>query len=270
MSPAGVVLGKSFGIESGGFFLQLWGVSSGQRSPMHADAGSLELRLLRDRGERARVDSPRAARLTSRVRKPRMGSTSRQDDADAGHAEDLELVRSAAARESKALEALIARLACLPAMLRALHRRMGAPLPADELAEVDQNTVAALWGKLAEYEGRASLETWAFRFAQLELLKALDRRRRNARLRLTDDAQLENLEHRGASSPALEPATVRDCIERLGSPTSEIVRLRHYDERSFEDIARLRAESISTVKARYYRGLERLKGLLAPHMRDQA
>jgi RNA polymerase sigma-70 factor (ECF subfamily) len=199
-----------------------------------------------------------------------MGSTPGQDDADAGHAADLHLVQGAAARDSRSLEALIARLACLPAMVRALHRRVGAPLPADELAEVDQNTVAALWGKLMEYQGRASLETWAFRFAQLELLKALERRRRLARLRLADEAQLEDVEQRVASGPELEPATVRECIEQLGSPTSEIVRLRHYEERSFEDIARLRAESLSTVKARYYRGLERLRGLLAPHMRKQA
>jgi RNA polymerase sigma factor (sigma-70 family) len=250
--------------------VQLCDAPTGYRSAMHADAGSFELGLLRDGAERTRLDSRAAARSRARTRTTRMGIKPGQDDADGSHLADFDLVQRAAARDARALDEVIDRLACLPAMLRALHRRLSSPLSTDELAEVDQSTLAALWAKLLEYEGRASLETWAFRFAQLELHKALDRRRRNARLRLADEAQLAELEQHAADSPELEPGTVRSCIEQLGSPTAEIVRLRHYDECSFEDIAMRRSESVSSVKARYYRGLERLRGLLGPHLRRQA
>lgn len=191
-------------------------------------------------------------------------------DASTGYDADVELVRRATAREPQALDELIQRWACVPAMLRALQRRVGARLNADELAEVEQCILAALWTKLLEYEGRAALESWAFRFVQLELHKALDRRRRSRRVALVDLERLAEISVAVPQASAIEPATVRSCVDRLGSPTSEIVSLRHYDDLSFEEIARRRGEALSAVKARYYRGLERLRVLLEPHLRRQS
>jgi len=184
-------------------------------------------------------------------------------------AADLDLVHRAIAGDGAAIGAVLERLACVPAMLRALHRRVGAPLRADELAEVDQNALAALWTKLGGYEGRATLESWTFRFVQLELHKALDRRRRRARVALLDGDDLAELCAREESSPAFDPLILHTAIAKLGPPTSDIVSERHFGELGFEEIALRRDESVSTIKARYYRGLERLKTLLEPHLRNE-
>lgn len=185
------------------------------------------------------------------------------------HAADRLLVKRALLRERPALDQLVARLSCTPAMLRILQRQLGVRLRPEELADIEQSILGALWGKLSTYEGRAALETWAFRFVQLELHKALDRRRRGARLALVDSERLDSTPCAEPNTPQIEPATLWACVERLGSPTCEIVTLRHYDELSFEEIARQRGEAVSAVKARYYRGLERLKASLEPHLRRQ-
>ncbi|MEY2746256.1 MAG: hypothetical protein RL112_1298 [Planctomycetota bacterium] len=186
------------------------------------------------------------------------------------HAADVDLVRRAGSGEQAAMSELVGRMACVPAMLRALHRRLGSPLSSAELEDVDGAVMAALWPKLRAFEGRAALESWIYRFVQLELHKALERRRRHAAEEYLDE------EHRSARSeedrrePAVEAATIQQCLDQLGPPADEIVRLRHFEDMPFDDIARRQGEPVNTIKARYYRGIERLKRLLEPHVRRQA
>jgi len=185
----------------------------------------------------------------------------------AAHRSDLDLVQQARAGNAIASEQLIGRLSCIPAMLRELHRRYGAPLGADELVEVEQSTLAALWSKLASFQGRASLETWAYRFTQHELLKAFERRDRR-RLYVEDsEGHLARAEQPVSEEPAVDARVLAECIERVGPPACDVIRARHFEELSFEVIAERYAEPVNTIKARYYRGLERLRELLEPHRR---
>ncbi len=180
------------------------------------------------------------------------------------HAADVDLARRARAGDERAIARLTERWACVPAMLRHLHRRFGAPLTAEELEDVEQETLAALWSKLASFQGRAALETWAFRFAAHEIHKSVERRRRRA---FDETTGLDAQAAPEADEPVLDPTTVRDGLERVGGPASDVIRMRHFDELSFEDIARRTAEPLSTVKARYYRGLHRLREILLRHLK---
>lgn len=182
------------------------------------------------------------------------------------HASDLDLVRRARAGEALAIELMCRRLGCIPAILRDRHARYGSPLRADELEEVEQETLTALWAKLAAYEGRASLETWAFRFTVLELLKCLARRDRRRNVSPDSEAELERAPEREEREPLLEPERVHAGLDRIGPPANDIIRMRHFEERSFEEIASAYGEPVNTIKARYYRGLERLREVLRPHL----
>jgi RNA polymerase sigma-70 factor (ECF subfamily) len=175
--------------------------------------------------------------------------------------DDLELVRRALAGEARALEELTDRLACVPAMLRDRHRRYGSPLKTEELAEVEQDTLVAMWGKLAQFEGRASIETWVYRFTVHELLKAIVRKRRG-RFVEGDAALQAHAAPQDDEASEDMAAALDECLRRLGSPSSEVVKLRHFECLSFEDIASRTCEPTSTVKARYYRAMERLRELL--------
>lgn len=193
----------------------------------------------------------------------------RERPAPTAHASDLSLVRRAASGNALAVAELVQRLECIPAMLRELHRRYGAPLASDELAEIEQNTLAVLWSKLVSFEGRAALETWSYRFVRHELLKAFERRDRNRRSVVDGAAVLARVPQAEPREPEIDPGVLSECIERVGSPAADVIRMRHFDELGFEDIAMRCGEPLGTIKARYYRGLERLKELVAPFIKRE-
>lgn len=176
---------------------------------------------------------------------------------------DAELVRNVLARRPEAIEALISRLACVPAMLRAKNVQLGGPLDARELDEVTQNALGALWSKLARYEGRSSLETWAFGFCVNEILKHLQQRRRPRALDI-EGMREELVDEDDAGEPDVAPATIERSLSRLPAEASLVIRARHYEGISFEEIAEREDVPVNTVKARYYRGLTKLRDLLEP------
>lgn len=181
-------------------------------------------------------------------------------DRQAAHQRDARFVERLLRRESAALDEMGRRLACLPAMLRYQARRIGAPLSEHELEEVAQDTVVALWRKLPTFEGRASLETWAFRFATLELLKAVQRRARRPQAVVSVDHDFDlPAEDEGEDELPFEEAEIRADLDRLTPAAARVIRRRHDDEESFEEIALAEGLPLNTVKARYYRGLARLR-----------
>jgi RNA polymerase sigma-70 factor (ECF subfamily) len=170
-------------------------------------------------------------------------------------------VRSARAGDAPALEALARSLARVPGIVRAQNRRFGSPLGDEELLDVVQETFRAVWSKLGEYQGRSAFDTWVFRFATNELLKALERRRREARVRPGDLAALEA--RASPATPLIEPLVLHQCLRRLEPHEEDLVRARHFEERTFEEIARASGEPLGTIKARYYRAIEKLRLSLA-------
>jgi RNA polymerase sigma-70 factor, ECF subfamily len=182
---------------------------------------------------------------------------------------DLELVRTAMAGDPSTQDQLVDRLACVPAMLRSRNRRMGSPLREEELADVVQETLSAIWTKLHAFEGRARIETWAFRFAMHEFSKGLERRVKHATHAALDGE--ESLEHaeEASESLTLDSSVVQLALERVGDEGADVLRLKHFDELTFEEIGSQLSLSSNTVKARYYRALEKLRELLAPQWKRE-
>lgn len=189
---------------------------------------------------------------------------------EADRGADLALVRRVLTGDEVAFAALRQRLARLPAMLRHQDARLGRPLNETELEDVLRDTVAALWAKLATFEGRASLETWMYRFAALELLKAVQRKCRAPQI-LEDPWSAPDPagDESGAQEPAFDRAELEDGLAALTSGAAEVIRLRHFDELGFEQIAARVGLPLNTVKARYYRGLARLKEILERRRRKE-
>jgi RNA polymerase sigma-70 factor (ECF subfamily) len=191
-----------------------------------------------------------------------MDPRSEPADARTRHARDLEFTRRVIAREPAALDELNRRLACLPAMVRYQHQRLGGTLNALELEDVVRETTLALWMKLPTFEGRSTLETWAFRFAMLEILKALQARARRAQSLETPEEHADHRAENESQELAFDPAELRSGLDELSPDAALVIRMRHWDERSFEEIAENTRLPVNTVKARYYRGLARLKEIL--------
>lgn len=177
---------------------------------------------------------------------------------------DLDLVRESLVPRVAARSELVERLGCVPAMLRVIARRRGVILSPVELEDLEQETLMEVWAKLSRFDGRASLETWAWGFCLNQIRRAASRR--SLVLGQSAEAELERTEQP-------EPEThlelddvdlVKDAVDSLGPPADEVVRMRYRDELSFQEIGERLRLPANTAKTHYYRALARLRQRLAP------
>jgi len=185
------------------------------------------------------VDGPRAER-----------STALQPD-------DLRLVQRALARDEEALQLLTLRLECVPRFVRRLERCGSRRIPRADFDDITQDVATAFWRCLARFDGSCRLETWVFGITRRIVLRWRSRR-----------ADFVPLDHDDAAdAPALRTEARDTCpidagrvLARLERRLRVVVLLKHVRDLSFDEIgARLRL-SPNTVKTRYYRALEFLRG----------
>ena len=178
------------------------------------------------------------------------------------HESDLALVREALRGTPEDVEKFLARMACVPAMVRSNYRSMRQTFPEEQLSDVIQETLTAIWSSLPEYEGRGSLESWAFGFCVRWLLKHMDGQHRQEKIkkRVSDRSNA----HDQTVTADLPPDHERlyRALEDLDPRASRVIRMKTFEELTFQDIGDQMAMPPSSVKSLYYRGLKRLRALL--------
>lgn len=175
--------------------------------------------------------------------------------------EDRDLVRRTLAGDPRAEERFVRRMRCVPRMVAAKNARLGRPLGAEEVEDVAQEAMTAIWRKLENFDGRGPLEVWVYRFCFFELLRKLRNRR----------GLPGSLEEVGTDREPLAPEIhqavdhehVHESLERLDDDVAVILRLKHFEDLTFEALSSRLGISPNTAKARYYRGLRQLKRWLA-------
>lgn len=179
-----------------------------------------------------------------------------------GNQSDLELVRAVLAGGQRAIDRFLERMRCVPRILTAKNFQLGNPLSDEELEDVVQETLVALWRKLANYNGSAALETWVYRFCFFELLKYLRSARRHPGLLedLRTPAPPEPTESLDTSWSELE--RIEQVLDQLPTDEETIVRLKHFDGLTFDEAGERLKVSANTAKTRYYRGMRKLRQLL--------
>lgn len=147
----------------------------------------------------------------------------------------------------------------MPRLLASIDEKVGAHLTADELADLAQDTLTAVWRKLETFAGRSRLETWAYRFCFHELMNHVRAKHRGARA-LGERHELdEQIPVLPLPALALEVEEIERQLHELGPPDAVVIRLKHYQELTFDQIGRSLGMSPSTIKTYYYRGLSRLR-----------
>jgi RNA polymerase sigma-70 factor (ECF subfamily) len=180
------------------------------------------------------------------------------------HVADLELVRAALGGSLDARRRFAERLRCVPKILVVKNSHLGRPLSDPDLEDLVQETVLTIWKRLASYEGRASLETWAYRFCHFVLLRhlrGLDRRALEKMIEVKDPSGAR------AWSPA-RFEEVYHALSRVRPSESELLHLRHFEHLSFEEIGARLGLPPSTVKNHYRRAAARLRELLEPRAQE--
>jgi RNA polymerase sigma-70 factor (ECF subfamily) len=158
---------------------------------------------------------------------------------------------------------------CVPSILANRNARFGSPLGSDELADLVQDTLAAVWAKLGTFAGESALESWVYPFCVNFLMNAIRTKQRRP-----DHLVLESRPDLATQVLEVEQVYQRAellyrHLQRLEQSQERVIRLRHFDSLSFEEIAARLVMPVSSAKALYRRGLERLRVYLAPHLQEE-
>lgn len=187
---------------------------------------------------------------------------------DERHA-DFELVSAALAGDAREAESLIARLECVPHILHVKNTQVGSPFSSEDLRDLTQDTLEVVWRKLGSFEGRSSLETWVYAYCHHMLMNAIrTRRRKRAPFRDVDVEVL--LDPKPAEAEREHDfEALRRGLDTLDARQADVIRLKHFEQATFEQIAVRLDLSANTVKTLYYRGLSKLRELLEQRMREE-
>jgi len=139
-----------------------------------------------------------------------------------------------------------------------------------------QEVFLGVYRNLHRFRGESLFTTWLFRIAHNKAVD-MNRRHRQRRRPEADGLQPEDVvEPSGApSEPAPDPLERQRLyrgLEQLEADAPEaaaVIRMKHLDERTFDEIAALRGVPVTPVKTRYYRGMERLRQILRDPRTDQ-
>lgn len=140
-----------------------------------------------------------------------------------------------------------------------------------EADTITHDTFVQAYLHLARFQGRSEFETWLTRIA-INRSRDLLRRRRFVSLFSRDDDEereyvYEPIDCRPDAEREIMSQQLRVAIERaekkLSAQQKVIFRLRHYEERSLEDIAELLGLRAGTVRAHLFRAIHKIRHELA-------
>lgn len=181
-----------------------------------------------------------------------------RDDGDPSPVEDSDLVLRARRGHRRAVERLAARLVCVPRMLVNFDRQRSGILGASELEDLSQDTVLKIWSKLDAFPAYATIEMWCYRFCQFEYLNRLRKVERRMRLVAVDSSLPEQEAHDPEPESVDWGARLDEALDELGS-VAELIRLKHFEACTFEEVSERFGIPVNTAKARYYRGIAKLR-----------
>ena len=125
----------------------------------------------------------------------------------------------------------------------------------DAALDVVQESIVKALAKADTVRRPEYIKTWFYRIL---LNESMNHYRRTRRLVPLEDAAPE------AAGPPGGPAErlgLFGAIERLGPREQAIIRLRFFEDMKLEEIARVTATNLNTVKSRLYKSLRKLREL---------
>ena len=141
-----------------------------------------------------------------------------------------------------------------------------------EADTIAQDTFIQAYTHLAKFQGRSEFETWLTRIAINRSRDSLRRRRFVSLFTGDEDDEtregwIEPVDERPDPEREIMAHQLRIAIERaerkLSTQQKVIFRLRHYEDRSLEEIANLLGLRSGTVRAHLFRAIHKIRKELA-------
>ncbi|MDQ6802231.1 MAG: sigma-70 family RNA polymerase sigma factor [Acidobacteriota bacterium] len=140
-----------------------------------------------------------------------------------------------------------------------------------EADTIAQDTFIQAYTHLAKFQGRSEFETWLTRIAINRSRDSLRRRRFVSLFTTDEDGQpegwIEPVDDRPDPEREIMAHQLRTAIEKaermLSTQQKVIFRLRHYEDRSLEEIAVLLGLRSGTVRAHLFRAIHKIRKELA-------
>ncbi len=132
------------------------------------------------------------------------------------------------------------------------------------VADLCQEVFLRVYEHRSRYRESGTFAAWLYRIA-LNVARDANRRCRNEPCRLADvEPPATGPSPDAACEQAERGRLIAQTIADLPEPLRVVLVLRHYDEMSFEQIARMLGEPASTIKSRFSAALNRLRERLRP------
>jgi RNA polymerase sigma-70 factor (ECF subfamily) len=137
------------------------------------------------------------------------------------------------------------------------YRMTGNSEDSDDLT---QETFIRAYQYLWRYNPRKKFFTWLYTIA-FNLIK--NHLRKNKKEKLSEELSASSLTDKNTSPEErlIEDQEISSCLLRLEDELRALLIMKYQQELSFEEIAQITGKSLSAVKMRIYRGLEKLKEL---------
>jgi RNA polymerase sigma factor (sigma-70 family) len=144
----------------------------------------------------------------------------------------------------------------------------------DDAEDLTIEAFGRAFKRLDQYTPTYAFSTWLFKIASNNAIDFLRNKKKNASLSL--DTKMENDEgqefSKNIKSQTLDPEEniikkqkvemLRDVVEKLKPRYRELVKMRYYEELSYEEIASKLELPVGTVKAQLFRAREFLYNIL--------
>ncbi len=132
---------------------------------------------------------------------------------------------------------------------------------ADDADDVTQETFIRAYQYLWRYDPRKKFFVWLYTLA-FNLIK--NHLRKNKKERLSEELRASSLTDNSPSpeEKLIEDQEISSCLLRLEDELRALLIMKYKQELSFEEIAEITGKSLSAIKMRIYRGLEKLRELI--------
>jgi RNA polymerase sigma factor (sigma-70 family) len=135
-------------------------------------------------------------------------------------------------------------------------------VPHDDAEDVLQRVFYEVWRHNARYDPSRSLGAWVLGIARKRAIDHL-RGQRNTAVPLKELGDVAGEDGRELAERHAQARDVHNALSRLPHEQREVLTLAYFGGYTQSEIAAYRGLPLGTVKARSFRGLRRLAGLLA-------